>query len=58
MLFNLKTEEYLEDSLHKIGLKIKKIFFMIFIQKMKKLGFFLLIIKANSKFKKTRKNMR
>jgi hypothetical protein len=50
-------EEYLEDLLLKIGLKeIKKN--MIFTQKMKKLGFFLLIIKANSKLNKTRNSMR
>ncbi len=47
----------MEDSLLKIGLKeIKKN--MIFTQKMKKLGFFLLIIKANSKLNKIRKSMR
>ena len=56
MLFNLRMEEYLEDSLHKIGLKeMKKN--MNFTLKMKKLGFFLLIIKANSKLNKIGKNM-
>ena len=57
MLFNLRMEEYLEGIHLKIGLKeMKKN--MTFTQKMKKLGFFLLIIKANSKLKKTRKTMR
>ncbi len=56
MLFNLRMEEYLEAILLKIGLKeMKKN--MTFTQKMKKLGFFLLIIKANSKLNKIRKNM-
>jgi hypothetical protein len=49
-------EEYLEAILLKIGLKeMKKN--MTFTQKMKKLGYFLLIIKANSKLNKIRKNM-
>ena len=55
VLFNLRMEEYLEGILLKIGRRRKEN--MIFTQKMKKLGFFLLIIKANSKFNKTRKNM-
>ena len=56
MLFNLRMEEYLEGIHLKIGRRRKDN--MIFTQKMIKHGFFLLIIKANSKFKKTRKNMR
>jgi hypothetical protein len=56
-LFNLKMEEYSEAILHKVGPKeMKKV--MISILKMIKLGYFLLIIKANSKLNKTRKNMR
>ena len=50
-------EEYLEGSLHKIGPKEKESN-MISTQKMIKLGYFLLIIKLNSKLNKTRNNMR
>jgi hypothetical protein len=46
VLYNLKMEEYLEDSLHKIGQKEKERD-MIFSQKMIKLGYFHLIIKPN-----------
>jgi hypothetical protein len=57
-LFNLNTEEFLEAILHKVGRKKKIKKLMIFTLKMIKLGYFLLIIKANSKFSKTGKNMR
>ena len=55
-LFNLKMEEYSEAILHKVGQKRRK--HMISTLKMIKLGYFLLIIKANSKLNKTRNNMR
>ncbi len=55
MLFNLRMEEYLEGIHLKIGRRRKDN--MIFTQKMIKLGFFLLIIKANSKLNKRINNV-
>jgi hypothetical protein len=55
MLFNLRMEEYLEGILLKIGRRRKET--MTFTKKMIKLGYFLLIIKANSKYNKSRNNM-
>ena len=54
--YRLKMEGYLEAILHKIGPRKREI--MVIIIQMIRLGFFLFIIKLNSKFNSKKNNMR